>query len=243
MNIIVNAIVSFIGALVLHELGHFFAARLCGVPIKQAGLGWGPKLCGVRVSDVDCQLRVLPLGAYIQMDMAALQTRPLLQQLFILGAGIGVNLLLCVLTWGSLFSSLNLALAIGNMVPFYQLDGWKSGMVICRRIFGRSPFVEWVLTLGGGVIALSVFIRAFQISKMKMLFPSNIDSRRLARAYIALAFAQDVAKGYVSENNELHPLLTALDMSAKLLEEILEDVLPEEDLTATENTDYKELVM
>ena len=71
----------------------------------------------------------------------------------------------------------------------------------------------------------------------------NIDSRRLARAYIALAFAQDVAKGYVNENASLHPLLTALDMSAKLLEEILEDVLPEEDLTATDNTDYTELTM
>lgn len=162
MNIIVNAIASFIAALVLHELGHFFAARACGVPIKQAGLGWGPKLWGVRVSDVDYQLRALPVGAYIQMDMAVLQTRPLLQQLFVLDAGIGVNLLLCVLTWGSLFGSLNLALAIGNMVPFYQLDGWKSGMVICRRLFGRSPLVEWVLTIGGGAVALSVFIRAFQ---------------------------------------------------------------------------------
>jgi hypothetical protein len=65
-----------------------------------------------------------------------------------------------------------------------------------------------------------------------MLFTgNNIDSRRLAKAYIALAFAQDVAKGYVKQRSEeatLHPLLTALDMSAKLLEEILEDVLPEE---------------
>lgn len=166
MNIVFNALISFaasfIAALVLHELGHLVAARVCGVPIKQAGLGWGPKLFGVRVNDVDCQLRALPVGAYIQMDMVVLQTRPLLQQLFVLGAGVGVNLALCFLTWGSLFSSLNLALAIGNIVPFYQLDGWKSGMVICRRLFGRpSPLVEWVLTLGGGAIALAVFIRAF----------------------------------------------------------------------------------
>ena len=81
---------------------------------------------------------------------------------------------------------------------------------------------------------------------MKMLFMGNIDGRRLARAYIALAFAQDVAKGYVNERREeatLHPLLTALDMSSKLLEEILEDVLPEEDLSATDNTDHTEIVM
>ena len=163
MNVfVINALVSFFAALVLHELGHYFAARVCGVPIKQAGFGWGPKLFGVRVSKVDCQLRLLPVGAYVQMDMAALQRRPLLQQLFVLGAGIGVNLVLAVLAWGSLFGALNLALAIGNLIPLYQLDGWKGGMVICRRMFGRpSPLVEWVLTLGGGAIALSMLVRAY----------------------------------------------------------------------------------
>jgi hypothetical protein len=68
---------------------------------------------------------------------------------------------------------------------------------------------------------------------MKMFFPANVDSRRLARAYIALAFAQDIAKGYANENGSLHPLLTALDMSARLMEEILEDVLPEEEEPST----------
>lgn len=163
MNLfIINAIMSFFASLVLHELGHYFAARMCAVPIKQAGLGWGPKIYGVRLSQVDYQLRLLPVGAYVQMDMKALQRRPLSQQLFVLGAGIAVNLLLCALTWGSLFGALNLALAIGNLIPLYQLDGWKGGMVICRRIFGRpSPVVEWVFTLGGGAIALAVMVRAF----------------------------------------------------------------------------------
>ena len=58
---------------------------------------------------------------------------------------------------------------------------------------------------------------------------SNIDSKRLAKAYVALAYAQDVAKGYVKEHASAHPILSALDMSAKLLEEILEDVLPEDE--------------
>jgi membrane-associated protease RseP (regulator of RpoE activity) len=160
--IILNATVSFFAALVLHELGHYFAARICGVPIKQAGLGWGPKLFGVKVNSVDCQLRLFPVGAYVQMDMSALQRRPLLQQLFVLGAGIGMNLVLCVLAWGTLFGAFNLALAIGNLIPVYQFDGWKSGMVICRKLFGRpSPVTEWTLTLGGGAIALAVCVRAF----------------------------------------------------------------------------------
>ena len=153
---------SFFASLVLHELGHYIAARVCAVPVRRAGLGWGPKLIGVRLQQVDYQVHLLPVGAYVQMDMTALQSRPLVQQLFVLGAGIGVNLVLCVLTWGSLFSALNLALAIGNLIPLYQLDGWKSGMVICRRMFGRpSPLVEWVFTLGGGAIGLAVMVRAF----------------------------------------------------------------------------------
>lgn len=160
--ILINAIASFFAALVLHELGHYFAARMCAVPIKQAGFGWGPKLFGVRLSNVDCQVRLLPVGAYVQMDMVALQRRPLFQQLFVLGAGVGVNLVLCVFTWGSIFSALNLALAIGNLIPLYQLDGWKGAMVIVRSMFGRkSALVEWVLTLGGGAIGLAVFVRAF----------------------------------------------------------------------------------
>ena len=158
---ITNAVVSFVGALVLHEFGHYLAARICRVPIKQAGFGWGPKLFRVRVRNVDYQLRLLPIGAYIQLDMIELQQRALWQQLFVLGAGIGMNITLAALSWSSFFASLNLALALGNIVPFYQLDGWKSGMVIWRRVFGRpSPLVEWVFTLGGGVIALAVVVRA-----------------------------------------------------------------------------------
>ena len=162
MEFFINLTLSLFTAIVLHELGHFIAARVCSVPVKQAGLGWGPKLFGVRLNRVDCQVRLLPVGAYIQMDMLALQSRPLFQQLFVLCAGIGVNLTLSMAALGTLFGMLNLALAIGNLVPIYQLDGWKSGMVICRRLFGRpSPLVEWILTLGGGAIALAVLIRAF----------------------------------------------------------------------------------
>lgn len=158
----INLVLGLFTAIVLHELGHFVAARVCSVPVKQAGLGWGPKLFGVRLSRVDCQVRLLPVGAYIQMDMLVLQSRPLFQQLFILGAGIGVNLTLGMLWWGTLFGTVNIALAIGNLVPLYQLDGWKSAMVISRRFFGRpSPLVEWILTLGGGAVALAVLIRAF----------------------------------------------------------------------------------
>ncbi len=156
-----NFIVSFIVALVLHELGHFLAARACDISVTQAGFGWGPQLYRVRVRNVDYHLRLLPIGAYIRMDMASLQKRALPQQLFVLLAGIGMNLILAALAWGTFFGSLNLALAIGNLLPLYQQDGWKGGMLICRRILGRSSqLVEWSFTISGGLMSVVFLARA-----------------------------------------------------------------------------------
>jgi len=45
----INAILSFSAALVLHEMGHFFAARACKVPVTEAGLGWGPSIAARRL--------------------------------------------------------------------------------------------------------------------------------------------------------------------------------------------------
>jgi membrane-associated protease RseP (regulator of RpoE activity) len=160
MHLAINIVSSFAIALVLHELGHFVAAGACRVKVLEAGLGWGPKVLGARVRGIDYQLRLLPIGAYVRMDMAALQTRPLIQQLFVLLAGIAVNLILAVVAWGSFFGTLNLVLAVSNLFPLYQHDGWKSGVVIFRRLLRRtSPLVEWSFTLSAGLLGLVLFAR------------------------------------------------------------------------------------
>ena len=160
----ITTILSFAGALVLHELGHFLAARACGVRVTQAGFGWGPKLFSFQLNGVDYHLRLLPIGAYIRMDMSGMQRRPLFQQLFVLLAGIAVNVILGVIAWGTFFGTLNLVLAVANLFPLYQQDGWKSGMVIFRRVFkGPSPLVEWTFTLSAGVTPLIVLLRALSI--------------------------------------------------------------------------------
>jgi len=157
-------IANFIIALILHEFGHWIAARICRVPITAVGLGWGPALLRTRLVNTDCQLGILPFGAFVRMDMDVFRRRSVNQQLLVLTAGVGVNLLLAILTWGSLFSILNLGLAIGNSLPLYQQDGWKSCIVLCRRVLGRtSPVVEWTITLTGGVIALAVVARALMV--------------------------------------------------------------------------------
>ncbi len=57
------------------------------------------------------------------------------------------------------------------------------------------------------------------------------DSRKLAEAYIALALAKDVTREYLSEQSGdlvLERVLNMLDITTKLLEEVLDDALPVE---------------
>jgi membrane-associated protease RseP (regulator of RpoE activity) len=157
----INIFFSFVVALVLHELGHFIAARACRIPVTEAGFGWGPQLYSIRLRGIEYQLRLLPLGAYIRLDMADLQKRGLIQQLFVLLAGIAVNLILAALAWGTFFGSFNLALALANLLPLYQQDGWKGGILICRRLFRRpNQLVEWSFTISGGLMSLAFLARA-----------------------------------------------------------------------------------
>ena len=57
-----------LGILVLlHEWGHFVAAKLCGVRVDVFSIGFGPRLWGVKRGDTDYRVSALPLGGYVRM--------------------------------------------------------------------------------------------------------------------------------------------------------------------------------
>jgi hypothetical protein len=62
-------------------------------------------------------------------------------------------------------------------------------------------------------------------------FADKVDIRKLAHAYVALAMAQDEARRYVKQQHSaqaaLLPLLNSLEVTAELLEEILQHAMPE----------------
>lgn len=156
---LISYLICFAMAMLIHELGHLAAARLCCVPATELGLGWGRRLCGFRLGEVEYKLHLLPIGAYVRLDMKALAQRTLSQQAFILLAGIIVNLLAAVLTSGTSFSLMNLLLAATNLLPLYQQDGWKCGMVMLRAILRRkSALVEWTFTIAGSLLSLALLI-------------------------------------------------------------------------------------
>ncbi len=52
---------------IIHELGHFFAAKLCGVDVESFSVGWGPVFLRKKWHGTEYRLSVLPLGGYCGM--------------------------------------------------------------------------------------------------------------------------------------------------------------------------------
>ncbi|MBL8968297.1 MAG: site-2 protease family protein, partial [Spirochaetaceae bacterium] len=57
-----------LGLVVLvHELGHFAAARAVGVEVEAFSIGWGPKLFSWKRSRTEWRLSAFPIGGYCRM--------------------------------------------------------------------------------------------------------------------------------------------------------------------------------
>lgn len=110
-----------IGILVLiHEGGHFLAAKACGVHVVTFSIGFGPKVWGYQgKGGTEYQLAAIPLGGYVRMidDLEEetptelkdkmLAAKPLWQRAVVVIAGPLANLLLAVLLfWGMYFMGL-----------------------------------------------------------------------------------------------------------------------------------------
>jgi len=62
-----------IGLLILiHELGHFCAAKCVGIPVRQFSIGFGPKLWKFTYKGTEYRISVFPVGGYVMPDIEAL---------------------------------------------------------------------------------------------------------------------------------------------------------------------------
>ena len=151
-------------AMVIHELGHLIAARSCKVPASELGLGLGPKLFGFRMGSIHFSMRLLPLGSFVRLDGTVLKERSVRRQLLVHLGGVILNLIACLLTYGTIFGWINFLIAAGNMLPIYQHDGWKCGLVIMRDLMQRrSQPVERAFTFSGGFVSLAIVVAVIRI--------------------------------------------------------------------------------
>ena len=51
----------------IHELGHFIAAKLCGVVVETFSIGWGPVLFKKKKGDTEYRISAIPMGGYCGM--------------------------------------------------------------------------------------------------------------------------------------------------------------------------------
>src|SRR4030088_2596040 len=57
-----------LGVMILvHEWGHFIAARIFGVRVDVFSIGFGPRLFGWKSGATDYRVSALPLGGYVRM--------------------------------------------------------------------------------------------------------------------------------------------------------------------------------
>lgn len=65
---ILAAILMFGVLIALHELGHFLAAKACGVQVNEFSIGMGPALFSRKKGETQYSLRALPVGGYCAME-------------------------------------------------------------------------------------------------------------------------------------------------------------------------------
>ena len=134
----------------IHELGHFYAAKRCGIKVNTFSVGFGPKLIGMQRGETEYRLSWLPFGGYVQMEgenpseqtgaPGEFASASVGSRAFVVAAGPVVNLLFGVLVYWLVF-------ATGFDRDATRLIGGLTGMPL-----GETEKVQigWVADDGAG---------------------------------------------------------------------------------------------
>lgn len=119
-----NYLLIFIGfslVIFFHELGHFVAAKLCGVRVHKFAIGFGRELIGFTKGETRYSFNALPLGGYVKMlgqedfeidksselavkdDPRAFTNKPVGLRMIIVSAGVFMNVVFAALLFMLVF--------------------------------------------------------------------------------------------------------------------------------------------
>src|SRR5260370_7820809 len=93
--------------ILIHELGHYVAARLVGVKVETFSFGFGPRLFGFKRGETDFRVSAVPFGGYVRMlgeqpgdepstDPRSFQAKARWQRALVVIAGPLMNIVLAV---------------------------------------------------------------------------------------------------------------------------------------------------
>lgn len=114
MVTVLLSILGFVAVLVvlivIHEAGHFFAAKLARVKVLEFGVGFPPRLWGLRRGETLYSINAVPLGGFVKMlgeedpsEPGSLAGKSAATRFVVMAAGPFMNLLMAVALFSALF--------------------------------------------------------------------------------------------------------------------------------------------
>jgi regulator of sigma E protease len=112
------AFLGFAALIILHEAGHFVAAKAVGMRVERFSLFFGPLLVKFRRGETEYGIGPIPLGGYVKISgmnpnedipeeyrARAYYNQPVWKRIVVIGAGPAVNILIAfVIVWGLLYN-------------------------------------------------------------------------------------------------------------------------------------------
>ncbi|MCZ2153836.1 MAG: RIP metalloprotease RseP [Bryobacterales bacterium] len=139
--------------IIIHELGHYWAAVLCDVKVDVFSVGFGPRLFGFRRGETDFRFSAILFGGYVKMageqpgegpsdDPRAFSNKPRWQRLLIVFAG----------------PLMNVVLAVGLLTGLYMVRYYKPSDSYMHAVIGwvdqGSPAAKAGIEKGDRVIEI-----------------------------------------------------------------------------------------
>ncbi len=105
-------LIIFSSLILVHEFGHFYAARKSGVKVLEFALGMGKKIWGVKKGETEYNIRAVPFGGFVQMlgeeeksdDPRSFEKAKLWKRMMITLAGVAMNFAMAILVLTLLFT-------------------------------------------------------------------------------------------------------------------------------------------
>ncbi len=127
-------ILFFCVIVIIHELGHFGAAKLFKMRVYEFSLGMGPVLLKTRKNGTQYSLKLLPIGGSVQLgededsdDVNSFRNRPVWQRMIVMVAGAFMNLLLGFII--CIFISISLNLIPTNIIHSFRPDAVSNSVL------------------------------------------------------------------------------------------------------------------